>query len=153
MKNALLALMLAGANNHECFAEDQSPLLKAQLSLKQAEDLCTQEGHEFRLLGTPIVTADQGGTPEAEVIFDYGALVCEGNNWFYRGSMGAAVDIYTAEDTITFLSNNGYELFPFQGHLAVRSQMHKDFSSDKCRTDCFRYIVLTDGTLMESFRR
>jgi hypothetical protein len=153
MKKALLALMLASSNAHESFAEDQSPMLKAQLSLQQAEELCLQEGHEFRLLANPIVTADLGGAPDPEVIFDYGALICVGDSWMYRGSMGAAVNIYTSTVETGYLSKNGYELVPFEGHWAARFQMSQRFSSANCPVDCWRYVYIDDRAFVEKYRK
>jgi hypothetical protein len=152
MKKTFLVLMLAGANVHECFAEDQGPLLKAQLSLNQAEEFCLKEGHEFRLLANPVVTADLGGTPDPEVIFDYGALICVGDSWLYRGSMGAAVEIYTSEDEDGYLSKTGYELVPFEGHWAVRFTMSENFANGDCSKGCSRHVYVQGNSVMESYK-
>jgi hypothetical protein len=148
---ALLVLILTLTIFHECRAEDQRPLLKAKLSLKQAKEFCLQEGHEFRLLANPIVTADLGGTPEPEVIFDYGALMCIGDSWLYRGSMGATIDMYAAEDEVGYLSLNNYELVPFEGHWAVKLRMHPSFTDANCIENCCRYVYSPNDGFEEMY--
>ena len=63
---------------------------KCWLTSVAAVGFCIQEGHEFRLLANPIVTADLGGTPKPKAI-DYGELMYAGVSWVYRQSMGVLV--------------------------------------------------------------
>ena len=150
MRKIMLAALLLSLQNQICWAE-QSALLKAQQSLKQAELDCVNEGHKFQLLANPIVTADIGGTPEPEVIFDFGALECGGDSWLYRGSLGAIVDIYSAEDNVGFISKNGYQLVPFDGHWAVKFKMHESFSDAQCAQNCCRLVYVQHGGLVETY--
>lgn len=153
MKKTILCLTLAGSSVQEIYAEDQSPMLRAQLSLKQAEDFCRKEGHKFQMLSNPIVSADLGGTSELEVIFDYGVLVCDGDSWLYRGSIGAAVDLYAETDDDGYLSKNGYELVPFEGHWAARFKMNEIFSNSQCPENCLRYVYVDGGSFVVSYRQ
>lgn len=147
-----LSVSLLALQSQMCFA-DEGPLSKAQFSLKQAEDFCLEEGHEFRLIANPIVTVDLGGTTELEVIFDYGALQCLGDSWLYRGSMGAAVDIYASEDEDGYLSKSGYDLVPFEGHWAARFKMNELFENDECSGSCSRYVYVDGLAIVETYRQ
>jgi hypothetical protein len=145
-----LTLSLLVFNGKICLA-DQSPIEKAQFSLKEAEDLCLKEGHEFLLLANPFVTADLGGTPELEAIFDYGALMCIGDGWLYRGSMGATVDLYARGAEVVYLSPNSYELTPFEGHWAVKFRMHPSFKDEQCFENCCRYVYSANNVFEELY--
>jgi hypothetical protein len=146
----VLTLILLVFHSKICLS-DQSPIEKARLSLKEAEDFCVKEGYEFRLSANPFVTADLGGTPEPEVIFDYGALMCIGGSWSYRGSMGATVDLYTREAEVGYLSPNSYELTPFEGHWAVKFRMHPSFKDAQCFDNCCRYVYSANNAFEELY--
>ena len=150
MNKIMLTTLLLGLQNQACWAE-QSPLLRAQQSLKEAELDCLNEGHVFHLLANPIVTADLGETPEPEVIFDFGALECDGDSWLYRGSLGAIVDIHSAADTVGFISPNRYQLVPFDGHWAVKFKMHESFSDAQCAKNCCRFVDVQNGGLVDAY--
>ena len=147
-----LSLSLLALQSQLCFA-DEGPLSKAQFSLKQAEDFCLQEGHEFRLIANPIVKVDLGGTTELEFIFDYGALQCLGDSWLYRGSMGAAVEVYAAQAEEGYLSKNGYELVPFEGHWALKFKMHPSFKDTNCVENCCRYVYAMHDSFSEEYSK
>jgi hypothetical protein len=71
----------------------------------------------------------------------------------YRGSMGAAADIYTSTTETGYLSKNGYELVPFDVHWAERFKMSLSFSSTTCPTDCWRYVYIDDRAFVETYRK
>jgi hypothetical protein len=150
MRKIMMTALLLSLQNQICWAE-QSALLKAQQSLREAELDCANEDHEFQLLANPIVTADIGGTPEPEAIFDFGALECKGDSWLYRGSLGAIIDIYWAEGEIGFISKSGYQLVPFDGHWAAKFKMHESFSDAQCAQDCCRLVYVQRGGLVETY--